>query len=452
LLRDFWTTGIGFGAFADLYPAYRTIPGTMVLDHAHNDYLELLAEGGVIAFLLVAWFWAAFLRANLRTIRQRRDRYSVYLFWAAVAGITAFLLHGFTDFSSHLGANGLYLFFLAGVAVAAAHTRMRPGGAPTKLPKAAEPRFPQRVAVAASVFFAGTVVFQTGVVVGQWQSAAVDRQSLDETLAPTAVAELRQAMARALTVDPLEGDYWLAAGNLAALVYDNPAAWDGYWQAVRRKPARGLYLQQLALATAARGDARRADRLFGAALRFDQGEPERYMVYAGWLWEQERKGEGLTQMQRALSLEEGKRLDAAIAFMLRHRLTDEEIIAAMPPRMAPNQQLAEYFSAAGKEEKAVALWERSLDYAGMESPLRPSFFVKPYRFFLKRGEAGRALAVMRLATQYLPQDATIALYGAEAYEQSGLIYRAVEEYERALALDPESAAAQRGLARLRPGR
>lgn len=449
LLRDFWLTGAGFGAFADLYPGYRTIAGTLVLDHAHNDYLELLAEGGVIAFLLVGCFWGAFLRANLRTIHQRRDRYSLSLFWAAMAGITAFLLHGFTDFSSHLGANGLYLFFLAGLAVAAAHTRMRPGMPPSKLPVAGARQRPRRVAQAASVLLVFTVIFQGGVVFGQWRSLSLAGQPLDAGVAPVELSRLRQVAAQALAADPLEGDYWLAAGNLAALAYDNKAAWSHYWQALRRNPVRGEYLQQLAQATAARGDAHRADQLFQAALRFDRGEPERYMAYAAWLWSQGRRGEGLDQMQRALSLGEGGRLDAAIAFMLRHRLTDQEIIAAMPSRMAPNQQLAEYFSNVGKEKTAADLFERSLDFAGLEAPLRPGYFLKPYRFFLKQGEMDRALMVMRLAGQYLPDDATIALHGAEAYEKAGLTYRAVEEYERALTLDPESRPAVRALSRLK---
>ncbi|HSR35551.1 MAG TPA: hypothetical protein VLL73_00095, partial [Desulfurivibrionaceae bacterium] len=406
-------------------------------------------EGGVVGFLLVGWFWAVFLWENVQTIRQRRDRYALYLFWAAVSGIAAFLLHGFTDFSSHLGANGLYLFFLAGVAVAAAHTRMRPGGAPSKLAVFRDPRLPWRMIVAGSVALVLAVLFQAGVVIGQWQSVSLADQHPDAQGSMGAIRQLREQAAAASAADPLEGDYWLASGNLAAMAYDNEAAWGGYWRALRRNPGRGLYLQQLARATAARGDRQRANQLFQAAIRFDHGEPERYMAYAGWLWEQGRTDDGIVQMQRALALEEGGRLEAAIAFMLQHRLTDQEIITAMPPRMAPNQQLAEYFSAAGKEELAAFLWERSLDFAGLESPLRPAFFLKPYRFFLKRGEASRALSVMRVAGQYLPEDATIALYGAEAYEQSGLIYRAVEEYERALALDPASQSAQRALERLR---
>ncbi len=53
IIRDFPAVGSGFGTFVDIYPAYRTMPGMLLVDHAHNDYIELLVNGGIIAFLLI---------------------------------------------------------------------------------------------------------------------------------------------------------------------------------------------------------------------------------------------------------------------------------------------------------------------------------------------------------------------------------------------------------------
>jgi len=55
--------GVGIGNFESVYPLYRSMPETLdpkhfVLDHAHNDYLELWAElglGGLLAFLWLLW-------------------------------------------------------------------------------------------------------------------------------------------------------------------------------------------------------------------------------------------------------------------------------------------------------------------------------------------------------------------------------------------------------------
>ncbi|MFO7868057.1 MAG: O-antigen ligase family protein, partial [Bacteroidales bacterium] len=52
LTRDFKLTGAGFGTFGDIYPFYQSISEDNFVKHAHNDYIELAAEGGVIAFVL----------------------------------------------------------------------------------------------------------------------------------------------------------------------------------------------------------------------------------------------------------------------------------------------------------------------------------------------------------------------------------------------------------------
>lgn len=65
LVRDFPIVGIGLGAFDVVMPAYQTSAFVALINHAHNQYLHLLAEGGlllavpavgaVVTFLLTAW-------------------------------------------------------------------------------------------------------------------------------------------------------------------------------------------------------------------------------------------------------------------------------------------------------------------------------------------------------------------------------------------------------------
>ena len=448
IIRDFWITGAGFGAFVDIYPAYRTIPGTMVLDHAHQDYLELLVEGGMVGMLLVGWFWVALFRQNLRVIRQRHERFSFYLFWGSTAGIVAFMLHGFSDFSFHLGANGLYLFFLAALSVAAAHTRLRPGLAPSHLPVVPTPRFARIYPMVPVLLALLAGTFQAGLVSGRLRSEPLVGLLLDESMSHEALTALKGQAQQAVQADPLEGRYWFALANLEAALYDNQATRAHYRQALRRNPTKGIYLQQLALAEASLGEIQRAEQLFKASIRYERGEPQRYFTYAGWLWENGRKGEGLAQMRQALALE-GTPFDTAIALMVQHGLTDVEMEQAMPLRVGPNLRLADYYNTTKKLEQAARLYERALDFVAQEPTLRPGHFQKPYWFFMKRGQFDKALAVMRLASQYLPQEAAIAVNAGQAYEKMGLDYRAVEEYERALTIDRSNQAAQRALLRLR---
>ena len=123
MIRDYIVLGSGFGTFLDVYPSYKTIAGDLIFDHAHNDYLEMLSDGGVVGFLLAAWFCAAVLLHGIKKIRMRRDRFAVLLGIGAFTGICAALMHIVVDFNLHNGAVGLYFFFLCGLLVAIVNSR-----------------------------------------------------------------------------------------------------------------------------------------------------------------------------------------------------------------------------------------------------------------------------------------------------------------------------------------
>jgi len=125
IIRDFLLSGTGLGTFIDIYPGYRSVPGNLIFNHAHNDYIELLTNGGLIGAGLVLWFMSSVFHTTIKVFRTRRDSYSILMCLACMTGIISILLHSITDFNLHNGANGLYFFFLIGLMVSAAHTRLR---------------------------------------------------------------------------------------------------------------------------------------------------------------------------------------------------------------------------------------------------------------------------------------------------------------------------------------
>ena len=80
-----------------IYQRYRTMPGTFRLRNAHNDYLELLTNGGIIAFLFAAWFFISFFFKSYKAFRKRRESYSICLYLGSIAGIVAILIHSNGD-------------------------------------------------------------------------------------------------------------------------------------------------------------------------------------------------------------------------------------------------------------------------------------------------------------------------------------------------------------------
>ncbi|MEA2059194.1 MAG: O-antigen ligase family protein [Thermodesulfobacteriota bacterium] len=79
IIADFPVTGSGFGTFIDVYPSYQTVRGDILVNHAHNDYIELLSEGGIIGFCLVALFIYLLFLKTYKVFITRKEACCVYI-------------------------------------------------------------------------------------------------------------------------------------------------------------------------------------------------------------------------------------------------------------------------------------------------------------------------------------------------------------------------------------
>jgi len=112
---------VGFGAYSLAIPQYRPGPGFTRLEQAHNDYLDLAANGGVVAVALAAWFIATIIW-RARTALRSADIYRRAACLGAVAGILSIGVHSFVDFG--LQVPGIALVFGALVVIAVADSRV----------------------------------------------------------------------------------------------------------------------------------------------------------------------------------------------------------------------------------------------------------------------------------------------------------------------------------------
>ena len=115
-------TGVGLGAFETAYPIYTRSDGSLLVSQAHNDYLQILADCGVIGGGLAIWFIAATLAAVLRGLKSR-DRLVRGLSLGSGAGIIAMLVHSAFDFNLQITSNALMFLLLTSVAYNAATSR-----------------------------------------------------------------------------------------------------------------------------------------------------------------------------------------------------------------------------------------------------------------------------------------------------------------------------------------
>src|SRR5439155_25316999 len=104
-LPDFGLLGSGYGTVNSVEPRGRreedVTAGTGVVtdvEHAHNDYLEALVEGGLPRLALtlaLVWFLVRF---GWRTFDRHGDRTPALLAFGLLVGVLAIVFHAFVDF------------------------------------------------------------------------------------------------------------------------------------------------------------------------------------------------------------------------------------------------------------------------------------------------------------------------------------------------------------------
>jgi len=106
IFRDFPLFGSGLGTFASAYGAYETTSvSELRLDHAHNDYLETLAELGIIGTALLAGIILFIGVSAYLAWRQRRNPQSRALALGGIVSLAGMGLHAVTDFNLRIPAN-----------------------------------------------------------------------------------------------------------------------------------------------------------------------------------------------------------------------------------------------------------------------------------------------------------------------------------------------------------
>ena len=124
--RDFPLFGTGLGTFGSISSMYKTTPQQSVFTYAHNDYLQLLSETGILGFLFLSLFFIFYFRSVLKIWLTRHDTYVVCLVFGGLASLFGMLVYSFLDFNLHIPANALLFFVILGLVYRLAFSRFNP--------------------------------------------------------------------------------------------------------------------------------------------------------------------------------------------------------------------------------------------------------------------------------------------------------------------------------------
>ncbi len=494
--------GAGLGSFDPVHVRFVQGPYTFRFAHAHNDYLQLLFEGGAlltggVAVLAVLWARRIWSGLDAAEHRWRTD-----LGLGLMVGTVAMLLHAMVDFNFQIPGNG-YLFAVCLGAVTAAFAKR-----PSRVQVWGSP---QRVALTAALVI---------LAVGGWHMAT--RGALEaEARAELARMEKRRATsddeARMRRIQARVGDQSelgarlgllladldvrralkegtvlsvdAAVGTLSSVLHtgrtltsESPFVIEGHLMTARAAATLALVLRRWP------GAAARA-RITAEDLEF---ETEQAVARADILqgtnpWVQLETAAALLTIARgaphadsarhraAMRLAEAVRLDpwrASAAFSMADRLTAAQLEGMVTSDHRVLTEAGRAWKRRGAEERAVAAWEAAYrlddtyppalfqlgasavergDDAGRERYLRAFLAHTDGNAslegwaYLWLGQATTAEKRFERAVRHASNNAWIQYGYAQALRSNGRRPEARKAFETVLTLDPGHAGARAAL-------
>lgn len=144
MIKEAYVFGAGFGGFQYEVSKYIRISGVDRPQQAHNDYLELIASGGIIAFTGGVLFLYFLIKTAKNALGEAAGSFEIAAKIGAVCALAAIAAHSLFDFGLQIMANQLYLAGILGILIFRRNfsaicgkpdetSRKPPGGAKTKI-------------------------------------------------------------------------------------------------------------------------------------------------------------------------------------------------------------------------------------------------------------------------------------------------------------------------------
>jgi O-antigen ligase/tetratricopeptide (TPR) repeat protein len=446
IISDYTITGSGMGTFSHIYPLHRSFKSNRFLSHAHNDYLELLAEGGIIAFLLAASFLLSLFYKTCKTFLKRRDGFSIYLYIGCVTAMVSILLHSFTDFNMHIGANGLWFFFIAGIAVSAANTGLRKQSQETRLACVNSLSKKMSSAIIISGVAVFLIIYNISNLLGIFYYSNIKNYTMSVKTPPDIIKKIQKVAGYASQFDPFHAAYPFTLANTAWFLNDLERSRIHFIDSIRLDPLNSRYLNRFASFLAQQGEPAKAQVAFKNSMIYDKSNAAYAFQYGTWLLAQKDFRQGFEYMKKTLTLNE-KYFNRVLTSMIVSGANAGDMEQAIPNMPGPTIEYANFLSTTGSMEDAVIKYLTALDLIEIMNnktvfshgyPLVKirSFYYKIFMFFKTHNDLKNAMGVMERAERTLPMDAGIKVTLGDLYYSQGILYKAFDKYDHALLLEP----------------
>ena len=109
--------GWGIGTYGDAFHKFRPADILYFVNHAHNIFIEIADDTGIIGLGLLIWILSAWFYALIREMKQTSSDFKKAVLWAGLTSTLFLIFHNFVDFGILVPSNAISaLLVMAGTA------------------------------------------------------------------------------------------------------------------------------------------------------------------------------------------------------------------------------------------------------------------------------------------------------------------------------------------------
>jgi O-antigen ligase len=114
LISEFPLFGVGYGGFESTFMKYQNVAVALRINFAHNDYLQYLAEFGLVGYSLLILALTGVLIPLFSSIRRAHSPERRLVTIGCICSFVALALHSFFDFNSYVPATAITMAWILG--------------------------------------------------------------------------------------------------------------------------------------------------------------------------------------------------------------------------------------------------------------------------------------------------------------------------------------------------